>query len=354
LSTCNSCGSFCKSLPRNQQIKFHSDVLRYVFRLDDSRRFSVNIKELGVTHSPKKIRLRIQRSGKLLKNHKLFTYASVKYAGIPGKIFEVRDHEVDNLLKSLHTDKNLHHYLKSLTPKYPPLLLAGMDNLVQDVLTDKNFDVFTKKFIHRKMKFIMQSTGTALEDIQQDLFSWATYSIYRAYPKIESPIHAINIAKQAAHNRGINYIIESTSQSRQRLVKNADGTFSSKNVPLHSLLTVNGSKETLSYGNALTAGINGRSMEGVRISSYDSGLDFKISYTKFCGKLSLKMQDLMKLWSGVYDEKFSKTLGVDNDEWYNHLQPKEYLTRCSEYVGVPLKEAKAFHRSVQTQFQAYK
>src|SRR5205085_1438118 len=121
---------------------------------------------------------------------------------------------------------------------YKPLTPAKLDNLITDVINE--IETHTSKFVFKKHTFILDSEGEDAKSIKQELYFWATYAILKAYPRIDSFLHAVNIAKTALHNRGINLIYEHTAQSRKRLIKNPDGTFSSRQVPLQSLVTTTG------------------------------------------------------------------------------------------------------------------
>lgn len=333
--------------------KLSSSILEYCFRVNSASDLSSTLKEVDPLVKPGKLRHNLMADGNILCNVKLFTYACCHWQGLPGHLYGV-SHKDSALISSVldnnpKLNTSLHKYRRD---GYKPITVGKMSKLVGYVL--ENTEEYTAKFVNAKLRFIVQSNGIRPEDIQNDLFSWALYAIYRAYPKVESPLHAVNIAKQAIHNRGINFIKENTSQSRERFTKHADGTFGSVHVPIHLMnaSTLDGG-DYITQLNHLVVTVDGKSADGLSTTNVQDSYDLKVSISSIYRKQPSRLKRLMKLWSGDYDEGFSKTLPIPNDEWVDKVDRKTYVLACVDYVGVPRTIALNFMKTLKSKLNDY-
>lgn len=344
------------TFPSPVKAQLCSSVLKYSFRAITASELGRTLRFAHEEFSPKKVRLALLSNGAILKNVKLFTYASASYKGIPSDIFGVSPRDEKIILHRLEHDYTFHKFLRGLIRKgYKPLTPKKMDRLVQDVVAGPDFTSYIGKFVNKKLSFIVKSNGIKPLDITQDLCSWGTYALYRAYPRFESFLHALNIAKQAAHNRGINLIMENKSQSRERFQKNTDGTFSGVNIPIHTLTTPVGFDRVsaLTRCNHLMVNLSGASAANLSPSSIQNDFELKLSVKLVYNKLSPRLQHLMRLWAGRYDERYSAFLGIDNDEAFESWSRKEYMLKCVEYLEIPTKIAQNFYYTLRRQFKDY-
>jgi len=338
-------------LPKSDREFLQASILLYIFRIIDGTQLALDVREVNAEFSPKKVRLALLSNGVILKNIKLFTYYSSQFQGIPAELFNVNDMDEDIIIRELE-DKLLRSGLRKLVRAgYKPLTLQQMSKLVDEVVTE--VDLYTTKFVQRKLRFVYEMNGQTMTDIKQDLLGWGIYALYRAFPKIDSQLHAVNIAKQSIHNRGINLIMESTSQSRQRLQKKEDGTFVSKNLPLQYLLTPTGSNEPLTQCNHMIVSMGGGSANDLTLANIHDNYDLKISVRSFYTKLNPRWRRLLKIWSGVYDKEFSAHLGIDNDEWIDKVDRSEYLVKSSRFLKFQDDAAKRFFVYLKKHFAAY-
>ncbi len=345
-------GANFKKFDNDTKQHLHSCVLRYAFRVITSKQLTIELKDVSKDFDPRTIRKNIMHNGKLLKNSKLFCYASAKFPNVLREMFDVTPDDEVIIRHQLETDPKLRKKLKNYIKQgYRPLTIQKMDNLIVDVI--KEVEVYTSKFVNKKHRFIFDSEGEEFSSIKQELFWWSIYAIYRQYPQIDSFEHAVNIAKCALRNRGNNIIYEKTAQCRQRLIKNKDGTFSSKHVPMHSLLTTSGTPEEIVQFNYLAVDIGGNSAEGKSPETLHDNLDLRLSLKLLHRNLPTRMKLLLKLWSGVFDEPFSTWLGQPNDEWLEEVDRTEYLIKCAEFVGIEKKVAFSFYRRLQARFIDY-
>lgn len=343
-----------KALPKDSREELWSSVMRYVFRVTNASEFAASLRGVNEDYSSKRTRLLLLKNGTILKNLKLFAYASAKYSGVPRQLYKINEKDEGIVLHCLDSDRrfrgSLHKYLRK---GFKPLTLQTMNRLVNDVIKEVDH-AHVPKFVHKKLRFVIQSTGIEASDLKQDLYSWGAYSIYKAYPQIESFLHAVNIAKRAIHNRGINIIMENTSQSRLRYIKNDDGTFGSKHVPLHAMLTPTGTDEVLTQCNHMIVDLRGNSAQGKSINNVQEDSDLKIAIQQvYSGTHSSTLKHLMKLWSGQYDKDFSEYLEQDNDEWYEEVDRKEYMCECARYLKVGRKEATEFYQNLRSKLKVY-
>ncbi len=330
-----------------------SAVMRYLFRVSKAKDLSDALQEVNPKFNSKPVRAQMVANGQLQSNVKLFAFASTTMRGLPPKAYGVDDRDGDIVQSILYRDEVLAKRLKTWAKKYQPLTPTKMNRLISDVVTDKDFIAFTKRFVLKKLMFVIRTTGSEPDDIGQDLMSWATYSIYRAYPELDSFAHAMNIAKRAVHNRGINLIMEHTTQSRQRLLKNSDGTFSGRNVPLQAILTPSFDGSPLTQCNNLVVNIAGKTVDGVSIGDVQNEADLKVSLRSIYRQLSPQYRRLMRLWAGEHDPDFSKLLKVDNDEAFEQMPRKEYLLACADFLEVTHGDARVFFHQLRDSLKDY-
>ena len=318
-------------------------VLLYIFRMESAQDFNERLAKLGMESSEiTALRMRMQTKGTILREFKTFAYGQItgnheeSEISVEDKKLIVRILERDPILA-----KTLRQYQRQ---GYSWLSNKQMGLLVERMR--KENDAYTGKFSNAKLRFIMNMESKTLDDMKQELFGYALYSVYRAYPRYESFLHVVNIGKQAVHNRGINLIMEATAKSRTSLVRNPDGTFTSLRVPYHSLFGAQTPSsdervEHLTQCNYLMVGMSGKSANMLPIHGTADDVDLKISVNNVFEKLAEwpEAERLARLWGGEYDAELSQKLGVPNDEWHLYMERIEYVKQCVSHLGVSQQQA---------------
>lgn len=343
-------------LPRKDQLAVCSAVLAYTFRHETSSGLTSAVKKIDPDLKVKPVRMAVMGNGFVLNHLKCFTYAQAVTGKVRGGQFGLSDRDSQIARYALRTYPGFQESLKGLHSRgYKMTTPQNLSALVGHVI--KEVDDYTSKFVYKKLRFVYQSQGLEPHDIKQDLFSWATYAVLRAYPQYESRLHAVNIAKQVIHNQGINLILSTASEGKQRISSNADGTFGSKVLPLHLIGTGAFLEHSsyLSQCNYLVSSIDGSSAGGSTVDNIQDRFELKRSVTSVYRSIEdPRLRRLMKLWSGEWDDGFSAYLGVSNDDWFEEVPASQYLIECAKYLQIPGREAKIFLETLRGHLKDYK
>jgi hypothetical protein len=306
---------------------------------------------------PVDLRMLLLRSGYLMRDVKAYAYARANTSGVQRSLWGIAADDAPVVKWVLENDACLVKTMQvSYKKGYPVSTSKQIDRALSKVLGSKEIRDYTGKFVHHKMRFILNAVGgLQREDLENDMFGQATFALLKAMPVIDSELHAVNIAKQVIHNRGQNIIKEHAAESRSRLTRNADGTFASRAIPLHLLPTSLGDDDTgLTQCNSLMVGLDGSSAEGASPVDTQAMFELRLSIKNLYRSLKdPSMRALLKLWAGVYDPDFSVALGYPNDEWMDQVPRITYLTECAKYLGVPGGVAKAFLEQLKHDLQDF-
>lgn len=218
--------------PKDVRNKCVEDVLLFMFRGLSSVKLSASLKEVG--GRAKAFRLGMRDDGYLFAMKACIYYLHVHKVGSRTnkwkrviKHFRIREEDIPTIkfaLKSPKVVKLLNRHRKSFEAMRLTDYKAMLDAVAEQV------QIYAIKYARKKMSFISRSNSMDIHDLSRDLVLQGLAAINTMYPCIKSPLHALNIIKQAIHNSGVNSIHYHTTQSRGLLVKNSDGTFSSRKV----------------------------------------------------------------------------------------------------------------------------
>ena len=316
------------------------------------------LRALNPDFNVKSLRLSVMKSGYIMGNTKLYAYASGVKRDVKGAHYSIVAEDSKLIRYLIKSNPDLQSMMLKLYKRgsgFKPATVAEMSSLMTFVHSE--VDEYTSKFVYRKLRFISESNGIEEDDIKNELLYASTYALYKQYPRFQSRLHAVNIAKQSIHNRGINMIHEATSESRRRLISSKDGTFSSLVLPIHTLGIGQflDNSNYLNQCNYLVTSIDGSSANGSTITSIQDAFELKNSVASIYRDIgNPTLRRLMKLWSGEYDEEFSKYLGTSNDDFADTVEPREYMISCAKFLKVPGKTAKSFLDRLRTELKDYK
>ena len=350
-------------LPAKDKTRLVFSVILYIFRAEDSSELSDHFKTVLSWTGTQCLNFRkdLQLSGVIQKDLKFSIYA---------KICKKESTKVDlstsdkTLVKKVVSSTNqqalqLRRKCKSyFLCGHLPRSLSQFDTILTEVILFLRKD-FSSKFASKKFTFLTQSGQLDKEDLKQEFMQFAIYSIYRAYPEIDNRLHMNNIAIQAIHNRGINIIKEQTSMSKNRLHKNADGTFSGTVISVSSGelsdLTFAyesgvGSGGSIVTCNQMMTGLDGHSVNGERPTNVDRERDLRLSVETILSSLSDKPRRFVNILMGVHDKDFSDFLGESNEDVIERIKGQDYLLKAKQFFKLSEEKTDYLMSSLKLKF----
>lgn len=183
----------------------------------------------------------------------------------------------------------------------PKRIIAQVDRIISEVRG------YTQKFVRRKHSFIVKNPHNAItfDDIASELISHGIQHVMLTYPKIQSTLHATNIAKRAIHNNGINYINSMTRQCRANTQRDDNGEFYSTVIAINTEVQ--------------------KSMESeFADDDYQQKIESLLTCQSLLSSYSGKKQQALRILFGFYDAEFSKWL-MENGKYESHRQRNDYL-----------------------------
>lgn len=260
------------------------------------------------------------KNGYILKNCKAYLYSRyvAKEQGlrIRYKDFGVLQEDVYFLNKvSLNITKK----------SCKALSIKNLDWLTSHVYS-KEFQQYIGKYIKKKMSFLIKSYGVEFLELQSELQLAGIYAIYKKYPYFTSKLHALNIAKAAIHNRGINLILFYTRKKRQRLLRDENGFFSQTDT----------------------------NIEDMQIPFIDIGAqkrEVQKTFSQLRSKCGKRGALFLKLSLGEYDESFSSYLNTNNAQLMDSCSYSSYMNKVYKYLGVTQQQVQVFFNKLKPHLQ---
>lgn len=341
-------------LSRPVQNRLYCAVLTYMFKGSSSQEMSEEFKQV-MGWSGKQctsFRQRLKDSGELQLNVKLFLYSRICGYDTPAIMFEIKKEDATWVTRILRSQtegiKALRKICLSFHRKgYKPIAFSKYRKAIDGLPAVLNEGL--RKLVGKKLRFLWQSEQISQEGVVSDLFSAGLYSVYHAYPVIETPLHMANIARTAIHNRAMNIIAEQTTESRKRVVKNDDGTFSGV------LLSINASvspemlyaQDNVGNGaaivcNSLMSGLDGTSAEGESPWDVNRKRELRLTVENLVTSMPPKGRAFVHLMMGEYDEEFSQFLGQANTDVYAKAKREVYLDKARQFLEIPVPKAREF------------
>lgn len=341
-------------------------TLLYLMRAVTSQDFSEHVREVTKWSGAKMVEFRnnLKFAGYLQRELKFYVYAAVVDTtyGMTSVILKEDRQFVDKVIAS---DDNLSRALKAQCKAYYKLgympRVLGVFSMKCDRLVE-DLDLYCKKFVIKCLDFVVKQNAMTVQDMVNELMSYGIYAIFRAYPEVKNDLHMLNIAKQAAHNRGENIIKEAGAQSRARLTRNDDGTFSARVISLHSKSLSTDYSSALGpvtngmlVCSSMMVGLDGTSVENERADDVNRLRDLKAAVRQIDEECSsAKAKKFLELLMGVYDPEFSKYLAQDNDEVFDTITRQEYAEKVRTYLGVSVEKARTFVRGLRVELADFR
>jgi hypothetical protein len=348
-------------LKRGDKTSVVKMTVLYLMRAVTSQVFSDHVREVTSWSGAKMVEFRnnLKFAGYLQRELKFYIYASVVDTtyGMTSvlkedKQFIARMLATDDKFSKALKDQCKAYYKLGYVPRVLGVFSMKCDRLVEDL------DLYCKKFVIKCLDFVVKQNSMTIQDMVNELMSYGIYAIFRAYPEVKNDMHMLNIAKQAAHNRGENIIKEAGAQSRSRLTRNDDGTFSARVISLHSK-SLSTDYSSVALGpitngmlvcSSLMVGLDGTSVENERADDVNRLRDLKATVRQIDENCSsAKAKKFLELLMGVYDPEFSAYLTQDNDEVFDTITRQEYAEKVRTYLGVSVEKARTFVRGLKAE-----
>ena len=248
----------------------------------------------------------------------------------------------------LLSNTNHHDKLNTFTSLYRCHKPKVYDKHLTDVL--QQLHGYTNRFIWAKLRFLTMGSETTVDDLFMELQYYALYAIMRQYPKVESKLHLVNIAKRAIHNFGINIIHHNTTRGRAVWDYNEEGQALNLIKSSYNMMF-----DSSAYKTQAVSSINGSTEEPYE--DEQDKLNLKLSVLKVVNAQQGKRRRLLELLTGTYDVNFSSYLkgqGLkDNDEFFDFLERKDkldtYIEHISNFLGVSTYKTHVFLNTVRDQ-----
>jgi len=309
-------------------LKVVPPLFAYLFYRISQRKFLEYIEDNSIVDSREealRIKDAARKSGYVLKNCKLYAWACWTARRLerplptPDK-FEV---SVDDakILRRLN--------LKHLEPprgmqRYRAYTLKTFDSMTAKMLASPDLKNYIGKFVTKKMTFLMNSYGETRHDLEMQLRESALLAWYKQFPRFDSDLHMINVAKAQIHNAGHTMITSLTSRSRQRLNQNADGSFEAAHVDIAVLADVSAPPQ---YGQLLQ--------------------DHLQALVKVEHKLNQRAKDFLLCCAGHYHEGFSEFLNCSNDSAADEWPYQRYMQQCQKYFETTPERVEKLFNSIR-------
>lgn len=336
-------------LDRAKKLEMSGTIFLYVFRVISSSEMGNTLKDvLGWTGSQcLAFRKELKGHGYLQKSLKFWAYAALVKRSRPKTAPSVRRSEFgvhqadaiwlkDFIESGVPASRQLGRFVRQHRVEYEPVSIAVFDKQAEEALAD--LFITCRKFVYRKFRFLTQSGQMEDNNIISELMEAALRAMYRAYPVIDSVLHMKNIGIRTIHNVGINIIKEQTTQSRQRVVRNADGTFSGTLLSLSQGLRPNDgawlANPVSGICTSLIVGLHGSSVDGEHVSDVNRSIDLRTTLSQIQSRMSSRERRFVDLLTGEYDQKFSEFLGSPNDELADKMSRLDYANKVREYLRV--------------------
>jgi hypothetical protein len=275
--------------------------------------------QLPTRQFAKELWSRVERSGYVLMNCKLYVYARHcamrEGRRISPAAFGIAPEDV-RLLNSLD--------VSHVKRKYKSMNLEQYTRAEKWVFSDPDLDMptYMGKFISKKMIFLCRHYGVKRDHIEGVLIDAALYAMRKQYPYYESELHMVNVCKTAIHHAGISLIQYWTRGKRNALIREDDGTFSAVHVDI----------EVAQY------------MQNIgTLDPQDDEHAQTLQALRACSeRMGPRAQSFLSLARGAYDPGFSVFIGLNNEDAAHDWNYQKYLGSICKYLKVNDDQARRF------------
>lgn len=260
-------------------------------------------RQIGDRVLAKEVWDRVSSNGYVLRECKLFAYA-VHWNRQHGLSTSPASYGIDAEDVSLLRGLDLSH----LDLKYKPYTLFNYQVLEEALITSMELSTNIGKFVSKKLIFLDRHFAVKRDDIEGALIESSLYALRKQFPIFHSDLHALNICKTAARNKGWGLVEYYTRGKRIRLMKE-NNEFQAVNVPLDSVEAV---------------GVMPEHENETRIN-----LQALVALEP---KMAPAVKAFLHAAAGQYDSGFTMYLGIDNTEAASEWEYGRYMAQLRLYL----------------------
>jgi hypothetical protein len=312
-----------------KNLKVAPALFAYLFYRIDQRAFLKYLVDNDLVDNKKeatRIKDSAMASGYVMKNCKLYAWACWTARRLDRPLpksaafgVERADSKMLSRLNLAHLDK-----LRGRLGPFPAYSLQTFDLIAERMLESSDLRNYIGKFVTKKMTFLIKSYGETRHDLETSLRVSALSAWYKQYPRFDSELHMVNVAKASIHNDGQTMITSLSSKSRQRLQKNDDGSFEALTVDIEVLADVTAPPQ---YGAMLQ--------------------DHLQALASVEHKLNDKAQAFLMAAAGQYNEELSEFLEVDNTDAAEKWPYPRYMAQVQKFFGVTSDKVDRLYKSIR-------
>jgi hypothetical protein len=309
-----------------KNLKIVPAMFAYLFyRIDQKTFISYVVDKELVRDRREALRIKdvMRGNGYIMKNCKLYAWACWTARRLHAPMPSAKSFGVNTKDAGVLRKLNLKHLdvMRGTLAPFDAWSLRSFDQTTERLLQSPELRNYIGKFVSKKMSFLMKSFGETRHDLEMQLREAALLSWYKQYPRFDSELHMVNVAKASIHNDGHTMITSLSSKSRQRLQRNDDGTFDALTVDIEALADVAAPPQ---YGALLHDHL--QALEAVS------------------HKLNERAQAFLLCAAGQYHEGLTKFLKIDNTDAAEKWPYPRYMAQVQKFFEVtPAKVERLFN-----------
>jgi hypothetical protein len=216
--------------------------------------------------------------------------------------------------------------------------LDAYNKLLESVWTDST--AWVARMCWRKLRFIANSTGVDVTDLQTEVMTEALRAVNHMWPHIPCELYAHNLFKRTAHNVAMNLIERSTSKKHARLVQTGEGW----------------TQLNVDYEGLVNNPIDDAALCVDTRTVVDLKLDVDLLITKLPRKKRLFVQSLVGTQLDLCKWLFDKNLITENQDNEDYLKEHgltKYLKAVSAWLEIKHQQARDFLNYIRSYFGVY-
>lgn len=354
--------SFSKELKPTELVKIRRVSFAFLFRVITNKQFIDKLEVLVDSRSEARdFKKKLMWKGDIALKLKLFLYNAKVNKLSSRRAVAGRRHYQVGVLDAQEAYKELKWLSPKLKMKYKENNKESVEEWntwLEAILEEVR--LFTRKFVYRKLRFVVEANGLEFEDIIMELYGKAINTLYFYYPNIDSQLHAVNIAKRVIHNHGINVIMKYNSAKLGRIQKDVKG-FINNTINIDSAIRSTALKDELNIDvmKSLSTSITGGSTSE---ENFILALDVK----KILSTASKKRSDFIRLLMGEFNHDYTLWLREQkvileeetNMEYYDRVQCKKqgrdkFISRVCEFLHISNSKFKKFISRTTRELKEY-
>ena len=333
------------ALSNEDLFQFMTMFVRVLFCMENATalpRFFTSRKCFQLARDAKELKFALLANGYTLRDCKFFVHAVALGIATKKDYSKFGVHRDDAKLLLVAAEAGgVFIFCQNMKSQFPYIDMHRFDKALAQELSRDKMIVYMNKFIHKKLKFVMNTQGVNPYDLRTEFISHSIIRVYRTYPRIENRVHLRNLLRQVIHARGISIIGETVKAKRSNLVRGKQGEFLGRLAPFHLI-----PKEVLEENREnLSCSITGGPADGARDWEFNQDLvasikreSSSVKRHKFLTAVfdSKRDTDFVAYLRCNISQKLSERIPEDADisEFIMDTAPDVLVTKAIEYSGM--------------------